>query len=52
MKTTKKNYRNLNEEYSELDNEILIICGDWDFVQILKLTITTICILITLVPER
>ena len=26
-------YRNLKEKYSEFDNEILIICGDWNFVQ-------------------
>ena len=45
-------YRNLKEKYSEFDNEILIICGDWNFVQNPKLTISTICLLITLVPER
>ena len=26
-------YRNLKEKYSEFDNEILIICGDRNFVQ-------------------
>ena len=47
-------YRNLKEKYSEFDNEILIICGDWNWIsyRIRKLTITTICILITLVSER
>ena len=45
-------YRNLKEKYSEFDNELLIICGDWNFVQNPEMTITTICILITLVPER
>ena len=26
-------YRNLKEKYSEFDNELLIICGNWNFVQ-------------------
>ena len=26
-------YHNLKEKYSEFDNEMLIICGDWNFVQ-------------------
>ena len=26
-------YRNLKEKYSEFDNELLIICGDWNFIQ-------------------
>ena len=26
-------YRNLKEKYTEFENEILIICGDWNFAQ-------------------